>query len=325
MLAVAPVAVLPSLSPDRYAPHPLHGGGRDWPETNCYVDLWIELLHALGEDPTAALGFTAAQDFEGDQFTFSKFPPEDLREQFGLEVAELALYDTLEAHLVEQTRRGRMVLVEVDGFYLPDTRGVSYRLEHTKTTVAVNRIDVARRELDYFHNAGFFALHGEDYDALLRPCESAAGALFPYAEFVKFERRKRLDAATALRILRSHIARRPTENPVAAFRERVREQAEQAAGRPNAFLHRYAFNTARQLGMNFELLGSHLAWLDGQGARWAHFGPAVESCKAMSAGAKAFQFQLARAVARKRFEGIESSLDPLVLHYGRIFERLAEV
>ena len=49
--------------------------------------------------------------------------------------------------------------------------------------------------------------------------------------------------------------------------------------------------------MNFELLGDHLAWLDAKGAGWAGFGPSIESCKALSSGAKTFQFQLARAVA----------------------------
>ncbi len=323
MLARAPVSVFPALSPACHAPHPLHGGGRDWPETNCYVDVWIEILHALGEDPVAALGFTVAQDFEGDHFTFAKFPLEDLYEQFGLEVAELALYDTLEGHVVEQTRRGRMVLLEVDGFNLPDTRGVSYRLEHTKTTVAVNRIDEARRELDYFHGAGLFSLAGEDYEAVLRTNDPAA--LFPYAEFVKFDRRKPLDAAAALIILCRHLQRRPADNPVAAFRARVRDQAEAAAARPNAYLHRYAFNTARQLGMNFELLGSHLAWLHGRGASWMRLQSSIESCKALSAGAKAFQFQLARAVSRRRFEGVETSLDPLVDHYARIFDGLAAI
>ncbi len=321
MLAKAPAIVLPNLSPDGYRPHALHAGTRDWPETNCYIDVWIEILHALGEDPTAALGFTAAQDFEGDHFTFAKFPLEDLGEQFGLDVGELALYDTLDAHLVEQARRGRMVLVEVDGFNLPDTRGVSYRLEHTKTSIAVNRIDVARRELDYFHNAGFHRLEGDDYDALMRL--GSDGGLFPYAEFIKFERRKRLDAATSLRILRRHVGRRPTGNPVAAFRERVREQVEIAAGRPNAFLHRYAFNTARQLGMNFELLGSHLLWLDEMGAGWANLLASAQACRDLSAGAKAFQFQLARAVARRRFDTIEKSLDALADAYDRIFEGLA--
>ena len=321
MLAKAPIAVLPSLSPASHVPHALHSGTRDWPETNCYVDVWIEVLAALNEDPTAALGFTAAQDFEGDHFTFSKFPLEDLFLQFGLEVQELALYDTLETHIVEQASRGRMVIVEVDGFFLPDTRGTSYRAEHTKTTIAVNRIDPARRELDYFHSAGFFTLSDEDYDAILR----GEGPLFPYAEFVKFERRKRLDAATSLLTLRRYVERRPLDNPIAAFRDRVRDQAAAAAEKPMSFLHKYAFNTARQLGMNFELLGSHLAWLDGMGAGWAKLQLSIEGCRALSSGAKTFQFQLARAVARRRFDGIETLVDPLVGHYEQVFDGLASV
>ncbi len=321
MLAKAPIAVLPSLTPERHVPHALHSGARDWPETNCYIDVWIEILNALNEDATAALGFTAAQDFEGDHFTFSKFPLDDLFLQFGLEVQELALYDTLEAHVVEQASRGRMVIVEVDGFCLPDTRGTTYRVEHAKTTIAINRIDPARRELDYFHGAGFFALSGDDYDAMMR----RLNPLFPYAEFVKFERRKRLDAATSLLILRRHIERRPPENPVAAFRDRLRDQAMAAAERPVGFLHRYAFNTARQLGMNFELLGRHLVWLDGMGAGWAKLQLSIEGCAALSSGAKAFQFQLARAVARRRFDGIEMLVDPLVEQYARIFDGLVAI
>jgi hypothetical protein len=316
--------VLSWLSPTHHRPHPLHDGARDWPETNCYIDVWIEILHALAEDPAAALGFTVAQDFEGDHFTFSKFPLEDLYDLFGLEVQELAIYDALETHIAEQTARGRMVLVEVDSFFLPDTRGVSYRIEHTKTTIAVNRIDSARRELDYFHGPGFFTVAGDDYDGLLRT-RPAAGetVLFPYAEFVKFEHRKRFDPTAARALLHRHLARRPLENPVAAFRARVRAQAKAAAERPSGFLHSYAFNTARQLGMNFELLGSHLAWLEAEGLGWPQLQSTAESCKALSSGAKAFQFQLARAVARKRFDAIETALDPLVEHYDRLFEGMA--
>ena len=132
-------------------------------------------------------------------------------------------------------------------------------------------------------------------------------------------------SATSLVILRRHVERRPRHNPVAAFRDRVRDQAAAAADKPEGFLHRYAFNTARQLGMNFELLGSHLAWLDGMGAGWAKLQLSIEGCRALSAGAKTFQFQLARAVARRRFDGIEAQVDPLVCHYDRIFEGLAAV
>ena len=54
------------LSPATYARHPLHLADRGWPESNCYVDLWIELLHAHGHEPLAALPFTFTADFEGD-------------------------------------------------------------------------------------------------------------------------------------------------------------------------------------------------------------------------------------------------------------------
>ena len=50
-----------------YARHPLHAPERIWPETNCYADLWIELLHAQGMDPHAMLPFVFALDFEGDE------------------------------------------------------------------------------------------------------------------------------------------------------------------------------------------------------------------------------------------------------------------
>jgi hypothetical protein len=43
------------LDPATYEPHPLHGAGRNWTETNCWLDMMIELLHVLGLDPTAAL------------------------------------------------------------------------------------------------------------------------------------------------------------------------------------------------------------------------------------------------------------------------------
>ena len=68
-----------SLTAATFVPHPLHATERSWTETNCYVDVWIEVLHALGLDPVAASAFTLSCDFEGDQWTFFKYPPEDLR------------------------------------------------------------------------------------------------------------------------------------------------------------------------------------------------------------------------------------------------------
>src|SRR3954469_4497093 len=171
-----------------FRPHALHSAERNWPETNCYVDLWIEVLHAFGLDPRAALGFTVAQDFEGDQFTFFKFPLEDLQALFALMVQELAIYDEVESHTAQQLQRGRLVLVEMDSFYLPDTRGTAYRHEHVKTTVGIAHLDCGARELGYFHNAGYYRLSGEDFDGVFRRLPALKNnpeLLFPYVEFVK--------------------------------------------------------------------------------------------------------------------------------------------
>src|SRR5207253_8592962 len=86
--------ILP-LDPARYRRHAIHGENRVWAETNCYVDVWVELLHAWGFDPVAALSFTLAIDFEGDQWTFFKYPLGDLYQLYGLDVQELAIWRPL--------------------------------------------------------------------------------------------------------------------------------------------------------------------------------------------------------------------------------------
>lgn len=323
-------ACIASIEPASYQPSALHASERDWPETNCYADVWIEILHASGHDPAAALGFTVAQDFEGDHFTFFKFPPEDLEALFGLRVTELAIYDSVEAQVVEQVRRGRMPLVEADSFYLPDTVGVSYATEHTKSTIGINRIDPAAKHMDYFHNSGFHRLKGDDYDGALGqlPAQRASHMLFPYVEFVKFSASPPAGdrLGTAKGILRRHLANRPGSNPVAAFKARFADQVRALAERPSDFFHKYAFNTFRQIGANFELLASHLAWLQAQGE--TGLDAALSGAKRLSSEAKIMQFQLARALMRQRFDGIDAKLDPMIEAYdqtiGGLVHRLGE-
>ncbi|SOC40978.1 succinylarginine dihydrolase [Rhizobium subbaraonis] len=294
-----------------------------WPETNCYVDLWIEVLHALGLSPEAMLGFTLTQDFEGDQFTFFKVPLEDLEALYGIRCTELAVYDRVERHVAEQIGRGRLCLVEMDSFYMPDTRGVGYRQEHGKTTVAINRLDLEGRVLDYFHNAGFFRLEGEDFDGLFQMNASADALPFlPYTEFAKFPSSYPSEAdllAAAHRLLRFHFARRPRENPIAAFAGVFPGQVQAVAERPFGFFHKYAFNTLRQVGANFELAASHLDWLAADGS----LAPASDAARRISEVAKSVQFQLARAVTRKRFEPLATALDPAVEAWEELMQVLS--
>ena len=70
------------LDATRYARHALHADDRAWVEKNCYVDIWIETIHALGCEPLAVLPFVLALDFEGDQWTFFKPPHDELRDLY---------------------------------------------------------------------------------------------------------------------------------------------------------------------------------------------------------------------------------------------------
>lgn len=293
------------LTPQGYQPHALHHPERAWPETNCYADLWIELLHGFGREPLALFGFTAAVDFEGDQWTFFKPPPQDLLALYGLEVLELALWKPLERHLVEHLGHGRLVLAELDSFYLPDTRGTAYRHEHVKTTVGVQAIDPEAQVLGYFHNAGYFELQGEDYQGVFRLLphqKTQPDVLPPYVEMVKERRAPEkkggalVDAARGL--LKHNLTMRPQTDPFVRFSTRFASDVPWLFTEPLATFHLYAFNTLRQVGAAFELLGSHLQWLRANQVALPE-APAAEFLE-LAQGAKALQFQLARAVNKKR-------------------------
>lgn len=316
-------AVFAGADPETYRPHTLHDAERMWPETNCYVDLWIEVLNAFGTPPEAMLGFSLTQDFEGDQFTFFKVPLEDLESLYGIRATELAIFDRVETHVATQIARGRICLVEMDSFYMPDTRGVAYGQEHGKTTVAINRLDLENKQLDYFHNAGFFRLEGADFDGLFHLNDGTDDLPFlPYTEFAKFpdkcpdEVHLRRDAR---RLLAFHFARRPEANPIAAFAKVFPKQVEAVADRPFGFFHKYAFNTLRQLGANFELAGSHLDWIAPDGS----LADAADAARKISETAKSVQFQIARAVTRRKFEPLATALDPAIEAWETLMATLA--
>jgi len=64
-----PERALRSLPASRgYQSHFSHAGERISPETNCYVDLWIETPHALGLDPVPAFACALSADHDGLQW-----------------------------------------------------------------------------------------------------------------------------------------------------------------------------------------------------------------------------------------------------------------
>ena len=286
------------LDASTYVRHAIHGEDRIWAETNCYTDLLVELVHGFGHEPLAMLPFTLAIDFEGDQWTFFKPPHADLYDLYGFDLQELAIWKPVVQHVVEQLDAGHPVLVELDSFYLPDTQGTAYRAAHVKTTVGVNEIDVARSRMGYFHNAGYFAVEGEDFRQLFQldglPHDRV---LPPYVEYVKwragFKPPQGRELAAASRVLlQRHLERVPQTNPFGRFRERFARDLEWLMKEDIARFHAYSFATLRQYGACFELSETYLRWL-GEEAAAAPFREIAET-------AKAFQFQLARAMARKK-------------------------
>jgi len=318
-------AVFPHLSAATYSPHALHDPALSWPETNCHSDLFIETLHTLGREPEAGFGMTVAQDFEGDQFTFFKMPPADLETLFGIDVQELSIYRPLVDHIEEQIGRRRLVLVEVDAFHLADTRGITYRTEHAKTTIGINRFERARARLGYFHNSGYFENEGADVEALLGFGSVPPPELPPFCEIAKLRgpglHGEALADAARDRFA-GHWTRRPELNPVDAYRAALTGHLEWLATQPPCSFHPYAFNTSRQFGANMALLGKHLAWLDRH--LCAGLSDAVMLCERMSNGAKTFQFLLARALARRQFDKLDPALDGIARDYDVAMAAIAD-
>ena len=107
-------------------------------------------------------------------------------------------YRSLPEHIEQQLGAGRTVLVEIDGFYLPDTAATSYRREHLKTTVAPEAIDRGGEWMRYFHNAGYFELAGEDYRGAFRMLDHFTDDVMdPFTELVTFDAGPRLSGDDA--------------------------------------------------------------------------------------------------------------------------------
>lgn len=285
------------LDPATYAHSALHDPDRTFRETNCYVDLWIELLHAQGIDAASAMAFACRVDFEGDQWTFFKPPPEALVRLYGIDVHEMQLYRPTVDHVIEQLRAGRTMIIEVDSFYLPDTEATSYRRAHGKSSIAIEAIDPAAERLRYFHGAGYHELSAEDYRGVFRLGRPfSEDVLPPYVELVRFDAGARLDGEdlrrAASEMLREELAQRPKHNPWIAFGERLSTDLPSLLAGTESQYHAYAFATVRQCGAAFEVARSFVEWFADPSDR--HAGIALDALARQVNAAKNLLFKLAR-------------------------------
>jgi hypothetical protein len=294
------VAVLPDLAPASYARHPQHAEDRLFFEKNCYIDIWIEVVHALGCEPLAMMPFVLPVDFLGDQWTFFKPSHDEIRQLYGIDTQELTVWRPLTEHAVEHFADGRLISTEADSFYLPDTQATDYKRNHVKTTIVLNDIDFAAKRLGYFHSAGYHAAEGEDFDRLLRIDAPPDPTYLPFfAETITtravIHRPLPELKAMSRRLLSAHLAKRPAENPVTRFGKRFARDLPWLTEKGLPFYHAWAFATARQLGAAFELAAGNLRWLGDEAMK-----PAAEAFEQLASGAKTFILKGARAVNARR-------------------------
>jgi len=308
------------LDPASYERHAIHGEGRCWAETNCYVDVLVELIHALGYDPVAALAYTICIDFEVDQWTFFKYSHRDLLNMFGMEIQELNPWVSLSQHVEEQVNAGRPILVELDSYFLPDTAGTAYKTAHVKSTVAVNEIDTAAGHMGYFHGQGYYHVGGDDFRDLFQLNGLVHDRMLPpYIELVKL-RKQPGDVSDAkllqlsLASLQRQLRLLPDSNPFGLFKVRFTTDLDWLRQEPIKTFHNYSFATLRQYGACFELAETYLTWLQDRSV--TGIADSIACFRDISETAKIFQFKLARALARDK----ELDLTPID-HMGELWQK----
>lgn len=306
-----------------HVPHPLHSDQRIWVEKNCYIDVWIEVLHSLGLEPLAIMPFAAAIDFQGGQWTFFKPPHDELLDLYGIEVQELNVWRPLIEHAQELLTSGYLIATEADAFWLPDTAGTDYRRNHVKTTIVLSEVDRVRKRLGYFHNAGYFVLEAEDFSGTFGLDDKTHRDLPLYAEIICTDRLKCRPVAELLacsrQLWRRHLARKPAGNPVQRFKSRFEQDLAAMQEQGMSYYHRWAFGTTRQLGAAAELCSENLRWMDEHGVMGLD--AAIASYRTVAINCKTFILKAARSVSTRRTQDFSQMFADLGLHWDRAREQ----
>lgn len=324
-IATANTVQVLGLDPETYVRSELHAEQRVWVEKNCYIDIWIELIHSLGLDPLPICAFTLAVEFEGDQWTFFKPPHTELWDLYGIDVQELNVWRPLLDHARTHLAQGKLVCTEADSFFLPDTQGTDYRSNHVKTTIIVNSVDPGRRKLGYFHNAAYFALDGDDFDSLFRTGAPPDPSFMPlFAELVRIDRRRSLPApelaARSREALVRHLGRIPQRNPFERFAARFPGDLARLQEEGIAAYHAWAFATIRQIGASYELASLYLRWLERNGEPGVE--EAAEAFSAIAINAKALILKGARSVSARRAADFGPLLAGMTASWDRAIDHL---
>ena len=302
LVAVSRVVVLPALEAAGYHRHALHADERVWVEKNCYIDICIEVVHALGLEPLAMLAVRRRHRLRGR--------PVDLLQAAARRAARALRRSTSRSSTsggrspttsLEHLAAGKLISTEADAFYLPDTAGTDYQRQHTKTTIVIQDFDLEHRRLGYFHNAGYYALEGDDFAHLFRVGVAPDPTFMPlFAEVVRIDRlvRRPPDELRALSRALLAQARRaaPERQPRRALRRALRRRSAVDHGRGAGLLSRLGLRD----GAPARRGASSSRRCTSSGWATTPLAPAATAFAALSQTAKAFILKAARAVNAKR-------------------------
>ena len=298
------------LDPETYAPSALHHPDRTFPRNQLLRRLWIELLHALGIDAATAMAFACTVDFEGDQWTFFKPPPDELERLYGIDVHEMQLYRPTIDHVVEQLtgrqndhHRSRLVL------YAGSSRDIYRHGEHVKSSIAIEAIDPAARTPALFSWARLLRALGEDYRGIFplgarvfRRCIAALYRTGPFRCGPPAEGRG--PSASGARNARPATWPETAAQSMVDVRRAPFRIFRRCSAGTDAEYHAYAFATVRQCGAAFETPRSFVEWL--APASFARGEAAAAALGRQVNGAKSSSFQACAAAGlrswRRRFE-----------------------
>lgn len=308
-----------------HIPHNLHTNNHIWRAGASMASLWIEILHGWGFEPLAVMPSAITQHFDGDQFTGFEPRIDDLERLYGVTTSHLAIYDTLEAHLLEQTRRGNVVLVELDPYYLPDTVGL-YKKRHGATLVGIDFIDPIRRVASYHRGGHRYEIEGNDYLGLFSGRSFKGGYEDALIRQVVCVKRISPSAPSdflpelSVALLKRYLQRVPERSPIRAFQATLGPDLDARLIAGKAFRHAFAFSTLRQLGSNFELFGAYLGWLGECGYRL--HASMFAACQRIAAEALVCQLRMLRATSRGHVDRCADSFDAIERCYQSLLTAL---
>ena len=239
------------------------------PRPTATRDILIELIHARGDEPLAVMGFTVRMDFEGDQWTFFKPPPEDLEELFGdrhprdaaLPAAAAAdrradrrrADDDRRARLLVSARHRGDELSQRAREDLGDRRGD--RPGRRAPALLPQHQPARARRRGLPRRLPARARRSPTTSSPRTPSSSASTT----ARACSGEELR----AAARELLRGHLERRPATNPFERFGEQLAHDLPTLLEGDVADYHDYAFATVRMFGSAFEITASHVDWLLG--------------------------------------------------------------